>query len=722
MTFSTVLVANRGEIAVRVMRTCRERGITTVAVHSFVDADALHVREADRAVALPGAPVAAYLDIDAVIAAAVDTGADAVHPGYGFLSEHPDMPAACADAGITFIGPNADVIRLMGDKAASKEAAAAAGVPVLASFDPADRSEQELHAAVTEMGLPIIVKAVSGGGGKGMRRVDAIDDLVAAVAAAAREGAAAFGDDRLLIEPFVTAPRHVEIQVAGDSHGGAVHLFERDCSIQRRHQKIVEEAPSPALDSELRARMGAAAVALVQQVGYTNLGTVEFLLDTTSDGTAFHFLEMNTRLQVEHPVTELVTGLDLVGCQLDIADGGRVPTPPASPQGHAIEVRLYAEDVEAGFLPQVGTLVDFDIPAGVRVDSGVTAGSLVSSHYDPMLAKVIAHGPDRETARTTLLRALDDAAVTGVVTNLDHLRTILAEPAFRDGAFTTAFLTDHLPAWQPDALDATTVAAAMAAMAGPRGSASEVGASSTPADPWQALGPWRASGTGGWSLDWPDIGRATATTTATATQVTFDIDDVSMRVVPSSSMVGQPGTVGRGAGPSTGPGTGTGVDTDNGLGTGTGLGTGPRRLTDAHDLVVDGQPVTIGAWRDGDHVWVARRGHGSQRVHVPSVIGHRDASLVAGDATLTAPMPGQVLDVAVAAGDTVTAGQTLVTVEAMKMEHPVTAPGNASVSEVRVTPGQAVVADEVLVVLHAHDDEAASGSDGGADADAVADE
>ncbi len=392
MTFETVLVANRGEIARRVMRTCRERGITTVAVHSAVDAGALHVTEADRAVQLPGDPVAAYLDIDAVVAAAVETGADAIHPGYGFLSEHPDMPAACAAAGVTFIGPDADAIALMGDKAASKEAAAAAGVPVLDSIDPSGLAPDDLRTAVEGIGLPVIVKAVSGGGGKGMRRVDDLDELPTAVAAAAREGAAAFGDDRLLIERFVTAPRHVEIQVAGDSHGGATHLFERDCSIQRRHQKIVEEAPSPALDPDLRERMGAAAVALVQQVAYTNLGTVEFLLDTSDDGDAFFFLEMNTRLQVEHPVTELVTGLDLVGCQLDIAAGGHVPQRPPQPDGHAIEVRLYAEDVPAGFLPQTGRIEAFAIPAGVRVDSAVAAGSQVSSHYDPMLAKVVAHG------------------------------------------------------------------------------------------------------------------------------------------------------------------------------------------------------------------------------------------------------------------------------------------------------------------------------------------
>ncbi|HKJ56036.1 MAG TPA: biotin/lipoyl-containing protein, partial [Nitriliruptoraceae bacterium] len=523
----------------------------------------------------------------------------------------------------------------------------------------------DLRTTVSGMGLPVIVKAVSGGGGKGMRRVDDLDDLSTAVAAAAREGAAAFGDDRLLIERFVTAPRHVEIQVAGDTHGGATHLFERDCSIQRRHQKVVEEAPSPALDPGLRERMGAAAVALVEQVGYTNLGTVEFLLDTSGDGDSFFFLEMNTRLQVEHPVTELVTGLDLVGCQLDIAAGGRVPERPDSPSGHAIEVRLYAEDVPAGFLPQTGTIVDFAIPGGVRVDSAVAAGSVVSSHYDPMLAKVVAHGADRETARARLAAALDDAAVTGVVTNLDHLRAILGSDAFRDGGFTTSFLPDHLPDWHPTPPARVTVAAATAAMA-----LDSLAGAVPREDPWTALGPWRGSRSGGWSLDWPQVGRATATTTPDGIRVHFD-DDAAVDVA-------------RDGDPS--PGS-----------------------PDARRHVrVDGEAVAIRAWRDGDHVWVARSGHGSQRVDVPAVVAHRDASMAAGDAALTAPMPGQVLQVEVAVGDKVSGGQTLVIVEAMKMEHPVVAPGDGVVSEVRATPGDAVGSGDVLVVLHADGDEEAT--------------
>jgi acetyl/propionyl-CoA carboxylase alpha subunit len=673
VTFGTVLVANRGEIARRIMRTCRERGIATVAVHSAIDADALHVADADEAVALPGDPVAAYLDIDAIVAAARRTRADAIHPGYGFLSEHPGMPAACDRAGITFVGPDSDVIALMGDKAASKAAAADAGVPVLRAVDPARLDADELHRAVADLGLPVMVKAVAGGGGKGMRRVDHLDDLEAAIAAAGREAMSGFGDDRLLIERFVTGPRHVEVQVAGDVHGGAVHLFERDCSVQRRHQKIVEEAPSPALDADLRARMGAAAVALVTQVGYTNLGTVEFLLDTSGDGEDFFFLEMNTRLQVEHPVTEAVTGLDLVGCQLDIAAGGHVPTPPERPRGHAIEVRLYAEDVAAGFLPQAGTVADFAVPGTVRVDTGVGPDSSVSAHYDPMLAKVIAAGPDREAARTRLLAALDDTVVTGLVTNLDHLRAILAHEAFVDGGFTTGFLATHLPDWAPVPPDAVTVAAAMATMADPAASADGRRAPRQPghdradargtdprqADPWHASGPWRGGGAGGWSLTWPRVGTARITTTPAGWEVA--IGDSVHAVV------------------------------DRG------------RDEHRHHLLVDGEEIAITAWRDGDHVWVARSGAGSQRVAVPDPVGHRDTALVTGDAALVAPMPGQVTSVEVAVGDEVAAGRTLVVVEAMKMEHPVTAPGAGVVADVKVVAGQAVSADEVVVVLHADD-------------------
>nr|WP_274387600.1 biotin carboxylase N-terminal domain-containing protein [Salsipaludibacter albus] len=648
------MVANRGEIARRVLATCRSRGLRTVAVHSSVDADAPHVHEADLAVALSGEPVAAYLDVDAIVAAAVDTGADAIHPGYGFLSENPALPHACEAAGVTFVGPSADVITLMGDKAAAKEVAADAGVPVLRSIDPAGLDDAALRQAVDELGLPVLVKAVSGGGGKGMRRVDDLDDLADAVAGAAREGAASFGDDRLLIERYVTAPRHVEIQVAGDVHGGAVHLFERDCSVQRRHQKVVEEAPSPALDATLREEMGAAAVALVERVGYVNLGTVEFILDTTGGGTDFFFLEMNTRLQVEHPVTELVTGLDLVGCQLDIADGGHVPERPDQPDGHAIEVRLYAEDAAAGHLPQTGRLDRFAIGGtDVRVDAGVEPGSVVSPHYDPMLAKVIAHGADREQARTRLVAALRNARVTGVVTNLAHLADVLDHPAFAAGDVTTSFLDDHLPDWAPPDLgdhELVAVAATLAATADR--------ADPTP-DPWTVLGPWRLAGGGGWTLDLAGATWRVAT------------DPEGWRVRRTDADGDQPPTiVGRVNGPAA---DGTLV------------------------VEVDGVDRRITADRDGDHAWVTIPGRGSLRVAAPRRVRHLAEAAVAGAATLGSPMPGQVVDVPVAVDDHVAAGDVLVVVEAMKMEHPVTAPGPGTVTAIEVTVGDAVAADQVLV-------------------------
>ncbi len=692
-----VLVANRGEIARRIIRSCRDLGIATVAVHSDVDATAPYVGEADHAVALAGQPVAAELDVDAIIAAAVDTGCDAVHPGYGFLSENAALPRACERAGLVFVGPGAEVMELMGDKAAAKAVASDAGVPVLDSVDPAGMTTDDVRAAVAAMGLPVLVKAVSGGGGKGMRRVDHLDDLADALAGAAREGAASFGDDRLLVERFLGAPRHVEVQVAGDDHGGAVHLFERDCSIQRRHQKVVEEAPSPALDDDLRARMGAAAVALVAAVGYTNLGTVEFLLDTTgdgSDGANFYFLEMNTRLQVEHPVTEAITGLDLVACQFAIAAGGTVPTVPPHPQGHAIEVRLYAEDVAAGFLPQAGRIRRFTIGHGVRVDAGVEAGSVVTPHYDPMLAKVIAHGDTRDAARRRLVAALGAARVTGIVTNLEHLVDVLRTPAFADGDVTTGFLDDHLPDWTPSPLrpaETAAVAAALAVGAGARGA-------DRSADPWSLLGPWRNGPGGGWSValgPTPDDSvRWQVTTTAGGWAVRRrDVDEAG----PPTSL-----DVTRRAG-----------DTADGTIT----------------MAVDGieQPPLV-ADRDGDHVWLSRLGHGSRRLAAPRRVRHVDRVVVPGAASLVAPMPGQVVAVPVAEGDQVEAGDVLVVVEAMKMEHPVTAPGPGTVASLAVDVGDAVVADQVLVEVAVDEDHGDDGDDGendgenGDDGAATADE
>ncbi|HMD25002.1 MAG TPA: biotin carboxylase N-terminal domain-containing protein, partial [Streptosporangiaceae bacterium] len=443
-TIGTLLIANRGEIAARIIRTAHALGIATVAVYSDPDAEAPYVRMADQAVRLPGAaPADTYLRGDLIIAAAAATGAGAIHPGYGFLSENAAFARACADAGLTFVGPSPGTIQAMGDKVAAKATMAAAGVPVLPSVT-VDSDGLDVGAAASTVGFPLLVKAAFGGGGRGMRLVSDPSQLAAAVGAARREAAGAFGDGTVFLERYVPDPRHVEVQILGDAHGDVVHLFERECSIQRRYQKIVEESPSPAVDGELRAALTKAAVTAGRAAGYTGAGTVEFVLDR--DGS-FYFLEMNTRLQVEHPVTEAVTGLDLVELQLRIAEGE--PLPPevreAAITGHAIEVRLYAEDVPAGFLPVTGTLHRFAIPSGpgLRVDSGFRHGSVVSPYYDAMLAKVIAVGRTRDEAARRLARALAGAQVHGVTTNRDLLTGILREPEFLAGQTDTGYLTRH---------------------------------------------------------------------------------------------------------------------------------------------------------------------------------------------------------------------------------------------------------------------------------------
>ncbi len=431
-----LLIANRGEIAARIIRSAHALGIATVAVYSDPDAAAPYVTLADEAVRLPGAaPADTYLRGDLVVAAAATAGADAVHPGYGFLSENAGFARACADAGLTFVGPRPETIEAMGDKVRAKAIMAEADVPVLPSATVTDTTDlDQVSAAGAAVGFPLLVKAAFGGGGRGMRLVADPAELAEAVTSARREAASAFGDGTVFLERFVTDPRHVEVQIVGDAHGDVVHLFERECSIQRRYQKIVEECPSPAVDDDLRDALTAAAVAAGWAIGYTGAGTVEFVLDRNG---GFYFLEMNTRLQVEHPVTEEVTGLDLVELQLRIAEGEPLPASArqARISGHAIEVRLYAEDVPAGFVPTTGTLHRFAFPPalGIRVDTGFRDGSAVSPHYDAMLAKVIAHGPTRADAARRLARALGRAAIHGVTTNRDLLVAILREPEFLAG-------------------------------------------------------------------------------------------------------------------------------------------------------------------------------------------------------------------------------------------------------------------------------------------------
>jgi len=440
-----LLIANRGEIAVRIVRACRELGVETVAVYSDADTDASHVRVADRAVHLGGAaPRESYLNIDRLIAAAHTSGADAVHPGYGFLSERAPFARACEAAGLVFVGPPADAIERMGSKIGARQLMVAAGVPVVPGETPTDQGDAALADAIARIGCPALVKPSAGGGGIGMKVVREPGEAAAAIAAARREATAAFGDGTLYVERLVDRPRHVEIQVLADRHGHVVHLFERECSAQRRHQKTIEESPCRALTPALRARMGDAAVAAARAAGYCNAGTVEFLLEGDGDAARFYFLEMNTRLQVEHPVTECVTGVDLVRAQLMVASGEALPFTQAdlSQRGHAIECRVYAEDPSQGFIPQAGRLLVYREPQGpgIRVDSGVAEGGEVSVHYDPMLAKLIVWAETRELARRRALAALGDFAILGIRTNIPFMRRVLESDAFVAGTLDTGFL------------------------------------------------------------------------------------------------------------------------------------------------------------------------------------------------------------------------------------------------------------------------------------------
>jgi acetyl-CoA carboxylase biotin carboxylase subunit len=450
--FKKILIVNRGEIAIRVIRACKELGIRTVAVYSEADADALHVRHAEESVLIgPPPPRESYLNMDALIRAARETGVDAVHPGYGFLSENAEFAQAVRDAGLTFIGPPTEAIRLMGDKAESKIRMKTAGVPTVPGAEGL-KSPEEFRQAAREIGYPILIKAVAGGGGKGMREVWDESDLPDAIESARREALNAFGDETLLVEKYLSRARHIEFQVFGDQHGHVTHLFERECSIQRRHQKIIEETPSPLLDDGLRTRMGEAAAAAARAVHYTNAGTVEFIVDP--DTRDFYFLEMNTRLQVEHPITEMVLGIDLVQWQIRVAAGEPFPYVPDDfcQRGHAIEARLYAEDPANGFLPSTGLIYKFVEPRGpgIRVDSGVADGSEVSHFYDPMLAKIIVQGEDRAAAIQRMQAALRRTVVHGVTTNLDFLQSMLAHPDFRDAKMTTQWVESTFGDWRPD--------------------------------------------------------------------------------------------------------------------------------------------------------------------------------------------------------------------------------------------------------------------------------
>ena len=647
-----LLIANRGEIAARIIRSAHALGLATVAVYSDPDADAPYLTLADEAVRLPGAaPADTYLRGDLIIAAAAATGAGAVHPGYGFLSENAAFARACADAGLTFVGPAPETIAAMGDKVTAKALMANAGVPVLPGMTVTN--DGDLAAAAETVSFPLLVKAAFGGGGRGMRLVADPADLPAAVQSARSEAASAFGDGTVFLERFVTDPRHVEVQILGDTAGTVVHLFERECSIQRRYQKIVEECPSPAVDAGLRAALAAAAVTAGQAIGYTGAGTVEFVLDR--DGS-FYFLEMNTRLQVEHPVTEEVTGLDLVELQLRIAEGEPLPAQvrEARIEGHAIEVRLYAEDVPAGFVPATGTLHRFAIPAapGIRVETGFRDGSVISPHYDAMLAKVIAHGRTRADAARRLARALDRAEIHGVTTNRGLLVAILREPDFLAGGTDTGYLIRHDPAVlaAPDAKATAThaLAAALARQARHRAEAPVLGTLPS-----------------GWRNVFSAPQRVTYTAAGQPYAVAYRITGGTVQAWVNDAPVG---LVVRAAG------------------------------LDRVDLEIDGVRREYHIHRAGAVTYVDASDGWSALSEVPR-FGDPEKAVPAG--SLLAPMPGLVLRVLAEVGAVVTAGQPLLVLEAMKMEQTVSAPARGVVAELRAKAGEQVSTGQVLAVLEA---------------------
>jgi acetyl-CoA/propionyl-CoA carboxylase biotin carboxyl carrier protein len=650
--FDTVLIANRGEIAVRVIRTLRAMGIRSVAVYSDADAESLHVAEADVAVRIgPAAARESYLNVEAVLAAAKETGAQAVHPGYGFLAENAEFARACAAAGLVFIGPPAEAIEAMGDKIRAKSTVAAAGVPVVPG---ADGTPDELREAAEQIGFPLLLKPSAGGGGKGMVVVHEPAELAEAIESAQRVARGAFGDDRLLAERFISAPRHIEIQVLADEHGNVVHLGERECSLQRRHQKIVEEAPSPLLDERTRERMGAAAVDAARAVGYRGAGTVEFIV-SADNPSEFFFMEMNTRLQVEHPVTELVTGLDLVALQVRVAAGEPLGLTQSDVRlsGHAVEARVYAEDPANGFLPTGGRVLAVHHPDAewLRVDSGIRAGSVVGSDYDPMLAKVIVHGDDREHALRRMSEALAGTAVFGLTTNVAFLRALVTDDDVVAGRMDTQLVdrkVDQLTRAEP-VPDAVLVAAAMDEFLGmqPKGSV---------VDPWELPTGWRLGGAAG-----------------TAFRLTCGDRAATVRVIGSPESAE--------------------VSIDDGP---------PQRATG--ELIngrlrvrYAGEATTYARLQQGRTLWLAANGQ-VWAVGEHSLLAAEETTDASGG-PITSPMPGTVLVVRVEQGERVDAGQPLLVVEAMKMEHTITAPVAGVLTDLPVSAGQKVALDEVLAVV-----------------------
>ena len=664
--FRKILIANRGEIACRVMRTAHRMGAATVAVYSEADANAMHVAMADEAVLIGPAPVQeSYLLIDRIIDAAQRTGAEAIHPGYGFLAENEAFAEACAAANITFIGPPASAIRAMGEKAAAKALMQQADVPVVPGYHGDDQDDEVLTKAADEIGYPVLIKAVLGGGGKGMRQVNAAGKFATALKGARREGLSSFGDDKVLVEKFLERPRHIEIQVFADQQGNVVHLFERDCSVQRRHQKVLEEAPAPGMTPEMRRAMGDAAVAAAKAIGYVGAGTVEFIADVSHglSEDAFYFMEMNTRLQVEHPVTERITGQDLVEWQLRVAAGEALPMNQDELviDGHAVEARVYSENPQKKFLPATGTLHRLRPPKEgphLRVDTGVREGDEVSMYYDPMIAKLIVWDRDRASALRRLHDALERYEIAGVITNVNFLAAVAAHPAFAAGELETGFIDKHkddlIPA--PGAVpDQALALACLDLLLARQGHA----APADPHSPWAQVDGWRLNDQGHDELSFRDAG---------------DGDDIIVTVhYPEAGgyRLGLPG--------------------------GEMLASGEVDAGGTLWADLDGLRVSAAVVHDGDRVTILSGGR-AHRIERMDPMALRDIDLDEGG-KVTAPLPGKIVQVQVEVGGSVSKGDPLLILEAMKMEHTITAPRDAVIAALPFAPGEQVEEGAELVMF-----------------------
>jgi len=658
--FDSLLIANRGEIACRIIKTARRLGLRTIAVHSDADRDALHVRMADQAVHIGPAPASeSYLCVERILQAARATGAAAIHPGYGFLSERPDLARACADAGLVWVGPHPDAIVAMGSKIAAKAIAEETGVPCVPGYADADQSDDRLIGAVHEIGFPVMIKASAGGGGKGMRLVADAGDLAAAIDAARSEAVRAFGDGRLLIERAIPAPRHIEVQLLGDTHGGLIHLFERDCSVQRNHQKLVEEAPAPHLADATRNALFQAALRLGRAIGYDSAGTVEFIVDAETE--EFFFLEMNTRLQVEHTVTEEITGIDLVEMQLRIAAGERLPLSQDEVvcHGHAIEARVTAEDAADGFRPETGRLLHWRTDPALRCDSGVQAGSTVGSFYDSLIAKLVAHGPDREVARRKLVRGLERLEMAGLTTTRLFLRDVLRSARFAAGRVTTHLLTQEWPqGWSRGERMESPMLAALACHMRERANPS----------PWQALAGFRVLSQAGHP--------------ARTTYVDADAADTRIAI--------------------------TGQDGDYEIACNGRIWNVFAQWQDARTLRVTRAGIleTIGVvYRDGTtHVW----SDSLDAAHRIVALGDFNVARERGTATaperITAPIPGVLVSLHAGPGDVVAEGDTLAVMESMKLLTDLKAAAGGTVSAVHVEANTTVDSGALLIELDLHRD------------------